>query len=107
MNRVLGEYKGKLCEPYLDDVLCHSQTFDKHLEDLEKVLMKLKEHGVKLRAEKCEFAKTEVRYSVRLISGQGYRPDPQDTQALEKFRTPPSNIGELRSLLGFLCCFRC
>ena len=73
MNRVLGEHKGKLCEPYLDDVLCHSKTFDEHLEDLEKVLMKLKEHGVKLRAEKCEFAKKEIRYLGRLISGQGYR----------------------------------
>ena len=107
MNRVLGEYKGKLCEPYLDDVLCHSKTFDEHLKDLEKVLLKLREHGVKLRAEKCEFAKTEVRYLGRLISGQGYRPDPRDTQSLEKFRTPPSNIGELRSLLGFLGYFRC
>jgi hypothetical protein len=85
MNRVLGDLKGKLCEPYLDDVLCHSKTFDQHLEDLEKVLQRLKEHGVKLRAEKCEFAKTEVRYLGRLISGQGYRPDPKDTQVLEKF----------------------
>ena len=107
MNRVLGDLKGKLCEPYLDDVLCHSKTFDQHLEDLEKVLQRLKEHGVKLRAEKCEFAKTEVRYLGRLISGQGYRPDPKDTQVLEKFRIPPSNIGELRSLLGFLGYFRC
>ena len=108
MNRALGDYKGKLCEPYLDDVLCHSVSFHQHLEDLEKVLMRLKEHGVKLRAEKCEFAKMEVRYLGRLISGNGYRPDPQDTQALEKFRTPPANIGELRSLLGFLgyfCCY--
>ena len=106
MNRVLGDLKGKLCEPYLDDVLCHSKTFDQHLEDLEKVLIRLKENGVKLRAEKCEFAKREVRYLGRLISGQGYRPDPKDTQVLEKFRTPPSNIGELRSLLGFLGYFR-
>ena len=107
INRALGNYKGDICEPYLDDVLCHSKTFDQHLVDLEKVLMRLREHGVKLRAEKCEFGKREVRYLGRLISGKGYRPDPKDTQALEKFRTPPSNIGELRSLLGFLGYFRC
>ena len=107
INRALGDYKGDICEPYLDDVLCHSKTFDQHLVDLEKVLMRLREHGVKLRAEKCEFGKREVRYLGRLISGKGYRPDPKDTQALEKFRTPPSNIGELRSLLGFLGYFRC
>ena len=107
MNRVLGDYKGNLCEPYLDDVLTHSKTFDQHVEDLEKVLVRLRENGVKLRAEKCVFAKREVRYLGRLISGEGYRPDPEDTKALEKFRTSPSNIGELRSLLGFLGYFRC
>ena len=106
MNRVLGDFKGEMCEPYLDDVLCHSASFDQHLEDLEKVLTRLRKHGVKLRAEKCVFAKKEVRYLGRLISGKGYRPDPKDTQALDKFRTPPTNIGELRSLLGFLGYFR-
>ena len=107
INRSLGDYKGEICEPYLDDMLAHSKTFDQHVVDLEKILMRLKEHGVKLRADKCEFAKTEVRYLGRLVSGKGYRPDPKDTQALEKFRSPPSNIGELRSLLGFLGYFRC
>ena len=107
MNRILGDMKGKLCEPYLDDVLTHSKTFDQHVDDLEKVLCRLRENGIKLRAEKCEFAKREVRYLGRLISGEGYRPDPEDTKALEEFRNPPSNIGELRSLLGFLGYFRC
>ena len=106
MNRALGDYKGQICEPYLDDVLAHSVSFDQHVEDLEKILMRLHEHGIKLHAEKCVFAKTEVRYLGRLISGKGYRPDPQDTQALEKFRSAPKNIGELRSLLGFLGYFR-
>ena len=71
------------------------------------MLCRLRGNGIKLRAEKCEFAKREVRYLGRLISGNGYRPDPEDTKALEKFRTPPTNIGELRSLLGFLGYFRC
>ena len=53
MNKVLSDYKGILCEPYLDDVLCHSKSFDQHVEDLEKVLTRLREHGIKLRAEKC------------------------------------------------------
>ena len=38
----------------------------------------------------------------RLISSDGYRPDPVDTVALEKFRSPPKTVGELRSLLGKL-----
>ena len=56
--------------------------------------------GVKLRADKCEFLKQEVRYLGRLVSGDGFRVDPKDTEALERFREPPKNVGELRSLLG-------
>ena len=53
------------------------------------------------------FVKEEVRYLGRLISKDGYRADPADTKALDKFRSPPKNVGELRSLLGFLGYFRC
>ena len=53
------------------------------------------------------FGKQEVRYLGRLISSEGYRPDPEDTVALEKFRTPPKTVGEVRSLLGFLGYYRC
>ena len=107
MNMVLGNLKGSICDPYLDDVLCYAETFDEGLSGLRKVLRRLKARGIKLRAEKCEFMKQEVRYLGRLISGDGYRMDPADTEALEKFRDPPKNVGELRSLLGFFGYYRC
>ena len=43
-----------------------------------------------------------MRYLGRLISEQGYRPDPENTEALDKCKIPPTNIGQLRSLIGFL-----
>ena len=33
--------------------------------------------------------------------------DPVDTEALERFREPPKNVGELRSLLGLFGYYRC
>ena len=107
MNRALGDYKNQICDPYLDDVLIYAATLLKHVENLRKVLQWLKLCGVKLQAEKCAFVKEEVRYLGRLVSKNGYRADPADTMALNKFRSPPKNIGELRSLLGFLGYFRC
>ena len=59
-----------------------------------------------MRRGKCHFFQQEVRYLGRLISKDGYRPDPADTEALEKFRQPPQNIGELRTLLGFFGYYR-
>ena len=40
------------------------------------------------------------------MSQDGYRPDPEDTKALEKFRAPPKNVGEVRTLVGFLGYYR-
>ena len=106
INQSLGDLKGVICEPYLDDILTHSVTFEEHVEDLRKVLVRLLEKGVKLRASKCAFGKQEVRYLGRMISSEGYRPDPAETAALDKFRAPPETVGELRSLLGFLGYYR-
>ena len=102
----LSDVAHKVCEPYLDDVLCFSLSFLEHVRHVRMVLQRLKDKGVKLRADKCEFFKNEVRYLGRLISKDGYRVDPKDTEAIEEFRKPPANIGELRKLLGFLGYYR-
>ncbi len=107
INFLLGDLKGYVCDPYLDDVLCYSEDFAEGVKGLKKVLHRLRTNGVKLRAEKCEFLKREVRYLGRLVSGDGYRMDPKDTEALERFREPPKNVGELRSLLGLFGYYRC
>ena len=65
-------------------------------------MQRLRESGIKLNPEKCNFFKREVIYIGRTISKDGYNPDLQNNDALEKFRTPPKTIGKLRSLLGFL-----
>ena len=106
INKVLGDMKGRICEPYLDDILVYAETFEEHVQNVRLVLKRLQEKGIKLRPDKCVFGQTEVRYLGRLVSGEGYRSDPADTAALEKFKTAPRNIGELRSLLGFLGYYR-
>ena len=58
MNHALRDYKGVICEPYIDDVLCFSKdTFEDHVMKLDVILERLEERGIKLRAEKCVFGK--------------------------------------------------
>jgi hypothetical protein len=50
------------CFGYLDDIIVTTLSFEEHLEYLSKTFMLLKEAGLKLNQEKCEFAYLELRY---------------------------------------------
>ena len=106
MNECLGDLRDTICISYLDDILCFSKNFDEHLTNLRTVLQKLKEHKIKLKAEKCVFFQQEVKYLGKIINSSGYRDDPINTEAIEKLRQPPKNIGDLRKLLGFVGYYR-
>ena len=106
INECLKGLRDLICIAYLDDILCYSKTFEQHLENVRTVLCRLKQSGVKVRAEKCDFFKEEVKYLGTMVSEKGYRPDPSNIEALEKFREPPKTVGDLRKLLGFLGYYR-
>ena len=67
MNECLLGLRDIVCSAYLDDILCYGKTFEEHLENVRKVLKRLKSHGVKLRVDKCVFFKKEVKYLGRII----------------------------------------
>lgn len=107
MEEMLNSLRDECCIPYLDDILCYGKTFEDHVEILRRVLRALQHHGVKLRPTKCEVFKKEVRYVGRLVSADGVRIDPKDLEAIQALRDkPPSTVGEVRKLLGFLSYYR-
>ena len=57
MGACLGDLRDKICIPYVDDVIVFSPTFEDHIQHLNKVLVHLKEHGVKLKPRKCNLFK--------------------------------------------------
>ncbi|RXN20007.1 Retrovirus-related Pol poly from transposon [Labeo rohita] len=107
MEEMLDTLRDECCIPYLDDVLCYAKTFDEHVEGVRKVLRALQKHGVKLRPEKCELFRSEVRYVGRLVSAQGVRIDPKDLDAVRLLASKtPQTVGDVRKLMGFLGYYR-
>lgn len=107
MEGVLEGIRDECCAPYLEDVLCYSTSFDDHISHLRQVLSRMREHGIKLRPNKCELFKREVRYLGQLVSGEGVKIDPQDLAAVIALKEKePHTVGEVKSLLGFLGYYR-
>ena len=90
---------------YIDDIIIFSKDFDEHLKDIESVFIKLKLANLKIRASKCDWAKSEVTYIGHVISKDGLKPNPARVIKVKDFPTP-RNVDEVRSFLGLANYYR-
>ena len=107
MENTLSDLRDEICIPYLDDVIVFSKSFSQHLQNVRTVLQRLRGSGVKLKSSKCNFFRPQCRYLGHFVSKDGYSMDSADKEAVLALKDKiPTNIGELRQLLGFLGFFR-
>ena len=67
----------------------------------------LQQHGIKIKARKCQLSKKEVHYLGRIVAADGYRLDPKNIQSVtELVKQKPKTLGEVRRLLGMVGYFR-
>ena len=78
---------------YLDDIFVYSQTYEEHVQHIEQVLTKLEEANLKLKLEKCEFAKREIKVLGHQVNAKGTRPDSDKVEAILKQLRPTTITG--------------
>ncbi|KAL5017800.1 hypothetical protein ScPMuIL_003522 [Solemya velum] len=105
MDKVLHGLKFRSCLCYLDDILIFSETFTEHLSNIEEVLIRLENAGLKLGPKKCSFAQQSCTYLGHLISRDGILPPPDRVKAIVEFPSP-RNVKELRRIIGMMNWFR-
>ena len=93
------------CKVYLDDIIIYSRTFEEHLIHLIKVLQRLREANLKIKPQKCEFGKQEVRFLGFTINKQGIKPNEDKVEAIKNYPRP-RNAKEVKRFLGMASYYR-
>jgi len=103
MNSLLTGYQYVFACAYLDDLLIWSTNWSNHIRHLRLILERILHSGLRLRADKCKIAQTELRYLGMVLSKECIKPDPEKLSVIKNAK-PPTNAKLLRSFLG-LCNF--
>ena len=78
---------------------------DEHLQHMRKVLKALRQAGLKLKLEKCEFAKKQLKYLDFIVGEFGIKPDPEKVRAIVD-QPALINQTQIKSFLGMISFFR-
>ena len=87
-------------EVYMDDVVVHSKSWAKHLENVKAVLQRLRDSKFFVKRSKCEFATEEIDFVGFRVSASGVRTHLVKLEALLKWPIP-KDVADIRGFTGF------
>lgn len=90
-----------MCHATQDDILVTGESEDSHLKNLELVLRRLQEYGLRANLQKCSFFEDSVTYCGYKLDGTGLHKTEDKIKAVIRAPTPKST-SELRSFLGLV-----
>ncbi len=98
MERVLADWRGRICFIYIDDIIIYSKTLEQHIQHLNILFHKLTQANLTLNMKKCHFFKRQLKFLCHIVSESGVEIDREKTKAVAEF--PP--LQDLKSLQIFL-----
>ena len=100
VNNVIRAHLDLTAIAYLDDILVYLNTQREHTTHVKDVLRCLRQAGLKLKPEKCEFNKLEVEFLRYIIGINGIKMDPNKITAIRDW-PQPTTVKEVQAFLGF------
>ncbi|XP_065182445.1 uncharacterized protein K02A2.6-like [Sycon ciliatum] len=89
----------------LDDIIVTSPDDDKHLDNVESILGRLSNHGLRVNPAKCTFFADAVEYCGHIVSRHGLRKTDDKIKAINE-APAQQNVSQLRSFLGMVCYYQ-
>lgn len=85
----------------LDDIVVTGKNDEDHIRNLEEVLRRLADAGLKLKKEKCSFFQDNINYLGHVVSKDGLTKSKERIEAVVKAPVPV-NITETRAFCGLV-----
>lgn len=84
---------------YMDDIIIATATWAEHIEEIKRVLERMRNRDLRLKFSKCKFGFGAINYLGYEVNEKGIRPNNDQLVAIERLQ-PPTNLKTLRSTLG-------
>ena len=99
IEQVLDGIPGTKC--ILDDMVITGKTDEEHLQNLEMVLKRLQEYGLRAHTKKCAFFQDKITFCGHEIDKNGLHKTQEKIDAV--IQAPcPQNVTQVRSFLGLV-----
>ncbi|CAH8469470.1 unnamed protein product [Heterobilharzia americana] len=90
---------------YIDDLIVASTSETEHLQHLRTLFERLREYGITINPQKCEFGKESLQFLGHIVNAKGVKPVPQEVDAIREYPVPDS-FRKLRRFLGLINFYR-
>ncbi|MBW0481025.1 hypothetical protein O181_020740 [Austropuccinia psidii MF-1] len=92
-------------EVYIDVIIIYSETWQDHMQDIDRVLSKCTPINLKISLKKCNFGQQELLALEHKVTGLSLAVDQNKVAAVLQ-KPVPRNIKEMQSFLGFSSYYR-
>ncbi|UYV66504.1 K02A2.6-like, partial [Cordylochernes scorpioides] len=99
MSAILRGVNGVIC--HMDDILIFAKRKEEHDETLREVLRRLKNSGITLNKEKCQFGVSNVTFLGHYIDEHGIKADEKKVKAIAEMK-PPTDVHGVQRFMGMV-----
>jgi hypothetical protein len=107
INNILREFLDDFVSAYINDIIIFTNGFlQKHRNQVVRVMKKLRDAGLQLDIDKCEFEQKKIKYLGYIVNSEnGICVDSEKIEAIRAWE-PPSTVKGVRGFLGFANYYR-